>query len=99
MAAQDRGHAGAGSRAPADTRAPGAHKRFLTKLTIISTLGGLLFGYDTGVISGALLYLRDDLQLSSLAEGTVVSSLLFGAVLGALLGANWLTSWDGGEPF
>jgi MFS transporter, SP family, major inositol transporter len=88
MAAQDRGHAGAGSRAPADTRAPGAHKRFLTKLTIISTLGGLLFGYDTGVISGALLYLRDDLQLSSLEEGTVVSSLLFGAVLGALLGGK-----------
>lgn len=48
------------------------------------TLGGLLFGYDTGVISGALLYLRDDLNLTSFQEGFVVSSLLFGAALGAL---------------
>lgn len=63
--------------------------RFLTKLTVIATLGGLLFGYDTGVISGALLYMKDDLGLSSFGEATVVSSLLFpGAALGALLGGR-----------
>jgi major inositol transporter-like SP family MFS transporter len=63
--------------------------RFLTKLTVIATLGGLLFGYDTGVISGALLYMKDDLDLSSFGEATVVSSLLFpGAALGALLGGR-----------
>ena len=56
--------------------------RFLTKLTVIATLGGLLFGYDTGVISGALLYMKDDLNLSAFGEATVVSSLLFpGAAL------------------
>lgn len=44
----------------------GAYKRYLIRLTVISTLGGLLFGYDTGVISGALLYMRDDLNLTSL---------------------------------
>ena len=66
-----------------------AHSRFLTKLTVVSTLGGLLFGYDTGVISGALLYMKDDLQLTSLTEATVVSVLLFpGAALGALLGGR-----------
>jgi MFS transporter, SP family, major inositol transporter len=63
--------------------------RFLTKLTIIATLGGLLFGYDTGVISGALLYMKDDLDLSAFGEATVVSSLLFpGAALGALFGGR-----------
>jgi len=66
----------------------GPHKRFLTRLTIISTLGGLLFGYDTGVIAGALLYMRDDLGLTSVTEGAVVSSLLFGAIIGALLGGK-----------
>ena len=61
---------------------------YLVKLTVISTLGGLLFGYDTGVISGALPYLKEDLELSSVQEATVVSSLLFGAMLGALVGGK-----------
>ena len=66
-----------------------ANNRFLVKLTVISTLGGLLFGYDTGVISGALLYMRDDLALTPLTEAVVVSSLLFpGAAFGALLGGK-----------
>ncbi len=65
-----------------------AHKRFLTRITIISTLGGLLFGYDTGVISGALLYMREDLHLTSFWEGFVVSSLLFAAAFGALMGGR-----------
>ena len=68
---------------------PGAHNRFLIRLTAISTLGGLLFGYDTGVISGALLSMKEDLALSTLEEATVVSSLLFpGAAVGALLGGK-----------
>lgn len=63
--------------------------RFLTKLTVIATLGGLLFGYDTGVISGALLYMKDDLHLTSVTEAVVVSSLLFpGAAFGALFGGR-----------
>jgi MFS transporter, SP family, major inositol transporter len=67
----------------------GARKGYLTKLTVISTLGGLLFGYDTGVISGALLYMKEDLHLTTTSEAFVVSSLLFpGAALGALLGGK-----------
>jgi MFS transporter, SP family, major inositol transporter len=72
---------------PATRTAPNG--RFLTRLTVIATLGGLLFGYDTGVISGALLYMKDDLALSSFGEATVVSSLLFpGAAFGALFGGR-----------
>src|SRR3954453_11065414 len=63
-------------------------RRFLRRITIISTLGGLLFGYDTGGISGALLYMREDLHLTSFWEGFVVSSLLFAAAFGALLGGR-----------
>src|ERR687889_510916 len=68
---------------------PGQHRGYLARLTVISTLGGLLFGYDTGVISGALLYMKDDLNLTTFSEAVVVSSLLFpGAAFGALLGGK-----------
>ncbi|WP_163528794.1 sugar porter family MFS transporter [Halobacillus ihumii] len=46
-------------------------------------LGGLLYGYDTGVISGALLFIGQDIPLSNFLEGLVVSSLLGGAIVGA----------------
>src|SRR5438067_10956086 len=70
-------------------RMSSAHNRFLIKRTVISTLGGLLFGYDTGVISGALLSMRADLHLTAFSAAVVVSSLLFpGAAFGALLGGK-----------
>ncbi|HDK5728633.1 TPA: sugar porter family MFS transporter [Staphylococcus pseudintermedius] len=49
----------------------------------IGALGGLLYGYDMGVISGALLYLKDDIPLNAYTEGLVVSSMLVGAIVGA----------------
>jgi major inositol transporter-like SP family MFS transporter len=79
-------HGGHGGAAPAHVLDP--HKRFLIRLTIISTLGCLLFGYDTGVISGSLLYMRDDLELTLMTEGAVVSSLLLGAIIGTLVGGK-----------
>jgi major inositol transporter-like SP family MFS transporter len=66
------------------------HNRFLVRLTVISTLGGLLFGYDTGVISGALLYMKDDLGLTTTSEAIVVSSLLFAFVQGFIGTLVWL---------
>src|SRR3954467_157766 len=90
MSEMDSSHGGrATASGGATIKRSGAHNRFLIKLTVISTLGGLLFGYDTGVISGALLSLKADLNLTAFSEAIVVSSLLFpGAALGALLGGK-----------
>ncbi|PTI09858.1 sugar porter family MFS transporter [Staphylococcus xylosus] len=49
----------------------------------LGALGGLLYGYDMGVISGALLFIRDDISLNSFTEGLVVSSMLVGAIFGS----------------
>ncbi|WP_223838533.1 sugar porter family MFS transporter [Saccharopolyspora pogona] len=63
-------------------------ERMLVKVTAIVTLGGFLFGYDTGVISGALLYMQEALHLNTFTTAAVVSALLFGAMFGALLGGR-----------
>lgn len=52
---------------------------------IFGALGGLLFGYDTGVISGAILFIEKQMHLNSWQQGWVVSAVLLGAVLGAAI--------------
>jgi len=74
--------------APPIDDAPSAVNRRLRVITIIATFGGLLFGYDTGVINGALPYMTDDLGLTPVTEGMVTSSLLLGAALGAVTGGR-----------
>jgi MFS transporter, SP family, major inositol transporter len=61
----------------------GPHQRRLDVITIVATLGGLLFGYDTGVINGALEPMKADLGLTATGEGLVTSTLLVGAAIGA----------------
>ncbi len=51
---------------------------------VFGALGGLLFGFDTGVISGALLFIRENISLSSFGEGAVVSGVLLGAMIGGI---------------
>jgi sugar porter (SP) family MFS transporter len=61
-------------------------RRFVNLAAAITATGGLLFGYDTGVISGALLFIRQDFELTTFLEGIIVSFLLVGAMVGALSG-------------
>lgn len=52
-------------------------------IAIVASLGGLLSGYDTGVISGALLFINETWVLPDTLQGFLVSSVLIGAVIGA----------------
>ncbi len=68
----------------------GAGRRaFLLRVAIVAAIGGFLFGYDTGVIGGALLFIKHDLNASSdLAQQSIVAALLLGAVVGAIVGGR-----------
>lgn len=66
-------------------------------VALVVALGGLLFGYDTGVISGALPRIEGDFHLTALSSGVVVSSILVGAMIGAL-GAGRVADRFGRRP-
>jgi sugar porter (SP) family MFS transporter len=53
------------------------------RIFFFGALGGVLFGYDTGVISGAILFITSDFGLSPFMQGAVVAGLLLGAMIGA----------------
>ncbi|WP_341854151.1 MFS transporter [Brachybacterium sp. GPGPB12] len=69
-------------------------KRSIGFLAVVACLGGFLFGYDTGVISGALPYMHlpseaGGLALTSLEEGLIGGFLLFGSrAVGAIVGGR-----------
>ncbi|KAL2309014.1 hypothetical protein Nmel_005192 [Mimus melanotis] len=59
---------------------------FVYVVSVFSALGGFLFGYDTGVVSGALLLLKRELNLDALWQELLVSSTVGAAALSALAG-------------
>ncbi|MEU0098644.1 sugar porter family MFS transporter [Streptomyces sp. NPDC006267] len=71
-----------GTQGPLTEVAPDGVRK-ITRWAAAIALGGFLFGFDTGVVSGALLYIKEDFGLNSFEQGSVVSVLLIGAVLGA----------------
>ncbi|KAF1876324.1 hypothetical protein Lal_00029672 [Lupinus albus] len=65
---------------------------YVLRLAFSAGIGGLLFGYDTGVISGALLYIRDDFKdvdRKTWLQEAIVSTALAGAIVGASVG-GWM---------
>ena len=65
------------------------HNRRLLGVALIAAIGGFLFGYDTGVIGGAMLFMKKDLGLKTNGmQQLTVAILLLGAVTGALI-AGW----------
>jgi sugar porter (SP) family MFS transporter len=65
-----------------------ASTSFVFIAAVFAALGGLLFGYDTGVISGALIFIKSQFQLSVFHQELVVSVVLIGAAVGALGGGR-----------
>ncbi|MHB1568702.1 MAG: sugar porter family MFS transporter [Solirubrobacteraceae bacterium] len=59
--------------------------RFVLRISVLAALGGLLFGYDTGVVGGALPLIGKALHLSSSGKSWITGSLLLGAVAGAVM--------------
>jgi SP family galactose:H+ symporter-like MFS transporter len=60
---------------------------------LTASLGGFQFGYNTAIISGAILFLRKEFSLSSTLEGLVVSMILIGALLGASIAGMCADTW------
>lgn len=63
-------------------------QRFIVGIAAIAAIGGALFGYDTGVVSGALPFMEEHFGLTSLGEGVITSALLIGAAFGSLAGGR-----------
>lgn len=73
------------------------NRAYIFGITLVATLGGLLFGYDTAVISGAEksieTYLIRPLGLNSLIHGATVSSALIGCILGGIISGLLSNRW------
>lgn len=63
---------------------------YVAALSLVAALGGLLFGYDTAVISGAIGFMRTKFEMSAIMTGWAASSALIGCIFGAM-GAGWLS--------
>lgn len=66
----------------------GAPRKRIGQIALVASLGGLLFGYDTGVANGAEGPMGQEMGLNLLQIGFVISSLVFAAALGALVGGR-----------
>lgn len=81
-----------GTHGPVTTASPGGLRKIKRWAAMIA-VGGFLFGFDTGVVSGALLYIRQDFSLNSIEQSSVVSILLIGSATGAMGAGKLADRW------
>lgn len=67
---------------------PLVRRGFLWRVSFIAGLGGILYGYDMGIIAAALIFVRSSFSLTTQMEEIVVSVVLIGAMLGAITGGS-----------
>ena len=65
---------------------PLVRRGFIWRVSLIAGLGGILYGFDMGIIAAALIYVRQTFSLSTRMQEAVVSVVLIGAMLGAVIG-------------
>lgn len=68
--------------------APTYHTGYILRVSLVAALGGLLFGFDTAVISGTIPFITDYFALDELGLGWAVSSILIGCAAGALMAGS-----------
>jgi len=67
---------------------PQVNQAFIRRVSFIAGLGGILYGFDMGVIAAALIYVRDSFHLSTLMQEVLVIAVLVGVMIGALVGGT-----------
>jgi len=65
---------------------PRVNQGFLARISFIAALGGVLYGYDMGIIAAAVIFVKNSFALSTGMEELVVSIVLVGAMIGAMVG-------------
>src|SRR5688500_17552450 len=79
--------------APTASAAPLA-TGYVFRLALVAALGGFLFGYEISIISGALIFLEKEFQLTANQAGYAVSSAAIGCIVGPLVSVA-LSDWLG----
>jgi sugar porter (SP) family MFS transporter len=67
---------------------PYVNHAFIRRVSFIAGLGGILYGFDMGVIAAALIYVRDSFHLSTVMQEVLVIAVLIGVMIGALVGGT-----------